>query len=91
MISNTSPLINLGKANALNLIPSLFPSVNYEVIVPAEVMKEIKPPLNDEINTMQEKGQIVISPLFISSVMNRIIPIAEEIAMNATTWNPKQH
>lgn len=91
MISNSSPLINLGKRDALYLIPSLFSLKDYNVVVPAEVLEEIKPPLNNQIKDMQKKGHITISQPFISSVMNSVIPIAEEIAMNATTWNPKQH
>lgn len=91
VISNTSPLINLGKADALNLIPALFTGEMYDVIVPTEVMEEIKSPLNKQIRDMREKGQIIISPPFMDSVMNKVIPIAEEIAMNAYKYDPKQH
>lgn len=91
MISNTSPLINLGKVDALDLIPALFSHDNYDVIVPTEVIEEINPPLNDQIRAMEKKGKIIISPPFISSIMNNVIPIAEEIAINAQIWNPSQH
>lgn len=91
VISNTSPLINLGKANALNLIPLLFSSEKYDVVVPAEVIEEIRPPLNNQLMSMQEDGQIIISPPFMSSIMTNVIPIAHEIALNAKTWNPEQH
>lgn len=91
MISNTSPLINLGMANALNLIPSLFPEEGFEVVIPTEVINEIKPPLKNKVKEMQNEGHIIISPFFISSVMNSVIPIAQEIAMNAKTWEPEQH
>lgn len=91
VVSNTSPLINLGQVDALNLIPALFTGEMYDVIVPTEVMEEINSPLNKQIRDMREKGQIIISPPFMDSVMNKVIPIAEEIAMNAYKYDPKQH
>jgi predicted nucleic acid-binding protein len=91
VVSNTSPLINLGKADALNLIPLLFSNEKFDVVVPAEVVEEIRPPLNNKVMSMQEDGQIIIPPPFMSSVMNNVIPIAHEIALNAKTWNPEQH
>jgi predicted nucleic acid-binding protein len=93
VISNTSPLINLGKIDALNLIPLLFSSEEFDIVVPAEVMAEIKSPLNKQIRYMHEIGQIIISPPFMDSVMDKVRPIAEEIAINArtTTYNPEQH
>lgn len=92
VVSNTSTLINLGKADALNLIPALFTGEMYDVIVPTEVMEEIKSsPLKKQIRDMRDKGQIIISPPFMDSVMNKVIPIAEEIAMNADKYDPKQH
>jgi len=91
VISNTSPLINLGKADALNLIPLLFSSDEFDVIVPTEVMDEIKSPLNKQIMEMCENGQVIISPPFMDSVMNNVRQIAEEIAINAYKYDPKQH
>ncbi len=94
VVSNTSPLINLGIVNALNLISELFSSEEFDIVVPAEVMAEIKSSsTNKQIVEMQERGQIIISPPFIASVMDKIRPIAEEIAINArtTTYNPEQH
>lgn|GEM_PF-4763786 len=91
MISNTSPLINLGKADALNLIPLLFSNDEFDVIIPMEVMEEIKSPLKKQIMEMQENGQVIISPPFMDTVMNNVRLIAEEIAINANKYDPEQH
>lgn len=91
VVSNTSPLINLGSVDALYLIPLLFSYEEYEVVVPPEVIEEINSPLDNQIKDMQAKGQIIIPQSFISSVISNVATIAAEIAMNGNTWNPKQH
>jgi predicted nucleic acid-binding protein len=91
VISNTSPLINLEKADALYLISKLFMHNKYEVVIPSEVLQEIRQPLKSQIKNMRNSGDITISPSSIKSMMNRVAPIAEAIALDAHIYKPEDH
>lgn len=93
IISNTSPLIWLGKINALHLLSSLFQ--NCTVMVPQEVLDEIKDDrTKTAIQTLVDKKDINVLPPSLDEHRNEVHSIAREIAMMAVrpkARDPTQH
>ena len=95
VITNTSPLIVLGKIGRLDLIHMLFEGSR--IIIPSEVFEEIHTEkIKEKIRELESLGKLIILPPGIKQCEKEVHHIATEIAMSTIKPDirqraPEQH
>ena len=95
VVTNTSPLINLHKAGAIDAMIKLFTSNDLTIIIPSVVMEEIfDRTLSDKIRSLHKNGDVKITFLDEDKYTDCVRKVMTKIAlesMNGSVFKPEEH